>query len=217
MLLDNKTSLLKKKEISQQILHFIKTEHEVTAGLLSEKLGITKEGARLHLVKLHELGYIQKSTISKGVGRPITIYHLTEKGEQEFPDAHAQITVDLLNSVKRLLGDNALELLISDKEKETYNRYQNQLAACNTLESRLEMLAKLRTQEGYMAQWERKEDGYYLIENHCPICAAATACQGFCRAELKNFKQLIGDDYQVERTKHIVSGGQRCVYRITEK
>lgn len=208
---------MKQKEIRQQILHFIKTEHEVTAGLLSEKLGVTKEGARLHLVKLVKLGYIEKSAISQGVGRPKTIYNLTEKGEQEFPDAHAQITVELLNSVKRLLGDNALELLISDKEKETFNRYQKHLATCDTLESKLEMLAKLRTQEGYMAQWEKQEDEFYLIENHCPICAAATTCQGFCRAELKNFKQLIGNSYQVERIKHIVSGGQRCVYRITKK
>jgi predicted ArsR family transcriptional regulator len=34
---------------------------------------------------------------------------------------------------------------------------------------------------------EKEGKEYFLIENHCPICAAATECQGFCRAELSNF------------------------------
>jgi predicted ArsR family transcriptional regulator len=32
----------------------------------------------------------------------------------------------------------------------------------------------LRTEEGYMAEFEAEPDGsFLLIENHCPICAAA--------------------------------------------
>ena len=33
-----------------------------------------------------------------------------------------------------------------------------------------------------MAEVEPQDDGsLLLIENHCPICAAATSCQSFCR------------------------------------
>ena len=72
----------------------------------------------------------------------------------------------------------------------------------------------MRTREEVYADWKKDGDEYFLIENHSPICAAATECQGFCRAELKNFKQLIGEEYQVERVKHILAGEQRCVYSI---
>ncbi len=58
--------------------------------------------------------------------------------------------------------------------------------------------------------------GFLFIENHCPICAAATACQGFCTTELNLFRAVLGRDVSVERTEHIVSGDRRCVYRISE-
>jgi hypothetical protein len=35
-------------------------------------------------------------------------------------------------------------------------------------------LARIREEEGYMAEWNPEQDGsLFLIENHCPICAAA--------------------------------------------
>jgi predicted ArsR family transcriptional regulator len=56
-----------------------------------------------------------------------------------------------------------------------------------------------------------------LVENHCPICVAATACQGFCRAELETFRAVLGPDASVERAEHIVAGDRRCVYSIARK
>ena len=47
-----------------------------------------------------------------------------------------------------------------------------------------------------------------------PICVAATACQGFCRAELDTFREVLGPDVSVEREEHIVQGDRRCAYRI---
>jgi len=204
-----------KQPIIDRILIAIKMKGEITAAFLATELGITKEGARLNLLKLADDGLVQSIVKNERVGRPITYYTLSEKGMSWLPDAHAQVTVELLRSVKELLGENALELLIGDREKHTYQRYERALQNTLTLEKRLELLARVRSEEGYMAEWKKENGEYFLIENHCPICAAATECQGFCRAELKNFKSLLGEEYQVERISHIVSGGQRCVYRIT--
>ena len=68
-----------------------------------------------------------------------------------------------------------------------------------------------------MAESRPEGEGYLLVENHCPICVAATACQGFCRAELGTFRQVLGPDASVERTEHIVNGDRRCAYRIALK
>jgi predicted ArsR family transcriptional regulator len=54
-----------------------------------------------------------------------------------------------------------------------------------------------------------------LVENHCPICAAARDCQGFCRSELAIFQDTLGPDCQVERTDHLLAGARRCAYRIS--
>ena len=203
-----------KKSLIERTLKFIRLNSDITAALLADELGITKEGARLNLLKMAEEELVVSFVKSERVGRPVTYYKLAEKGLARLPDSHAQVTVELIRSVRELLGDNALDLLIGEREKKTYARYEEMLKNADDLEQRLEILARIRTEEGYMAEWKKIEGDYYLIENHCPICAAATECQGFCRAELKNFRSLLGRENKVERVSHIISGDPRCTYRI---
>jgi len=205
-----------RKTTVDRILMFIKMRGEISAATLANELGITKEGVRLHLLKLVEQDLVESYTKNEGVGRPTTYYSLSSKGMSKFPDTHALVTVELLRSVKKLLGENALDLLIGEREQHVYQRYEKEMKAASSIEERLRILTRIRSQEGYMAEWTKADGIYYFTENHCPICAAATECQKFCRAELSNFRQLIGNEFKIERIQHIVSGNHRCVYRITE-
>jgi predicted ArsR family transcriptional regulator len=65
-----------------------------------------------------------------------------------------------------------------------------------------------------MAEYSKDDKGYLLVENHCPICAAAKICQGFCTSELNTFKFILGNDVSVTRVNHIIAGDRRCAYRI---
>ncbi|MDF4861871.1 transcriptional regulator, partial [Vibrio parahaemolyticus] len=104
----------------------------------------------------------------------------------------------------------------SEREKLTLQSYRQHLEQCDSLQSKLETLVTLREQEGYMAELEKDENGFILIENHCPICKAATRCPSLCQSELSVFQSLLGRDTKVERTEHIISGQRRCVYRIQQ-
>jgi predicted ArsR family transcriptional regulator len=58
------------------------------------------------------------------------------------------------------------------------------------------VLSKLRREKSYMASWSRAQGAggaLTLVENHCPICAAAQTCQGLCRDELELFQALLPD------------------------
>ncbi|AJW61879.1 hypothetical protein VO54_00390 [Elizabethkingia miricola] len=203
-----------KKNPTDKILMLLKMRGEATALVIAEELDITKEGARKHLLNLSADGLVEATVQSGGVGRPSVSYSLTEKGIAKFPDSHADITVQLLKSVKNLLGENALNLLIGDREAIVYQKYDKALNGAETLDQKLKILSQKRSEEGYMAEWKKDEDTYYLIENHCPICAAATECQGFCRSELNNFRQLLGPEYNIERTEYILDSSKRCTYKI---
>ncbi|MHC2298710.1 putative ArsR family transcriptional regulator [Rhizobium mongolense] len=92
-------------------------------------------------------------------------------------------------------------------------RYREEVSASD-LASRVRQLTAIRTREGYMADSWMEEDGsFLLVENHCPICAAARACAGFCRSELETFRNVLGAN--VERSEHILLGARRCAYRIS--
>ena len=86
------------------------------------------------------------------------------------------------------------------------------------METKIAGLAAIRSREGFMAEWQALgPDRFLFIENHCPVCAAATACQGLCRSELAVFRAVFGPAVSVERTDHILAGARRCAYVIGAK
>lgn len=199
---------------TNRFLMLLKTRGALTSADISKELGITSEGARLQLLKFTEEGLIQSTHESRGVGRPTQYFSLTELGNKGFPDTHAELTVKLIQQIKETLGEEALQTIISAGEQKAKQRYSQQLQQSTTLEERIQQLVNIRTAEGYMAEYSKDEKGYLLIENHCPICAAAQICQGFCTSELNTFKFVLGEDVNITRVNHIIAGDRRCAYRI---
>ncbi|WP_332766573.1 helix-turn-helix transcriptional regulator [Phenylobacterium sp.] len=200
---------------SDQILLQLKTRGPVQTKDVAAAVAVTRQAARQHLERLAAEGLVEHVTERMGVGRPRRSWSLTALGNQRFPDTHAQMTVELIEAVRGEFGDEGLDRLIKRREAATEVGYRQALEGAVALEARLDRLAQIRAAEGYMAEWSRREDGaYLLIENHCPICAAASACQGFCRSELALFQMLLAPA-KVERTEHILAGARRCAYVVT--
>ena len=152
------------------------------------------------------------------VGRPAQVWTLTPAGDAKFPDGHAQLAAQLIAAIRDELGDDALNRLIDRRAEEAKASYRAALAGSADLAERVTRLAAARTAEGYMAEAVpdcTAPGSYLLVESHCPICVAAHACQGFCRAELETFRDVLGPNVTVDRTGHIVQGDRRCVYRIS--
>ncbi len=195
----------------------LKMHGALSSAALGAKLGTTGEAARQQLARLADDGLVVAASEARGVGRPTQSWSLTPSAQARFPDTHAALTVQLLGIVRNSLGEAALDTLIAAREAETRIAYETALADRTTLRDKVAALADLRSAEGYMADWREEADGsLVLIENHCPICAAATACQGFCRAELDVFRSVLGPQTEVVRDEHIVAGGRRCSYAIRE-
>jgi len=204
------------RSAGDRILMLLKMHGDKSAADLGKSLGTSGEAARQQLARLAEEGYVESWSQARGVGRPAQFWRLTAKGQKRFPDTHAALTVDLLATISQELGSEMLEQIINAREAKTRAAYRAELETAPDLETRVARLADIRTREGYMADWEHDEsDGFLLYENHCPICAAAAACQNFCRAELAVFREVLGQDAQIERIEHIIAGARRCAYRIT--
>lgn len=197
------------------ILLRLKTGGPASTAALAAHLGVTRQAVRLQTEKLAAQGLLVGEQARGGVGRPGSVWNLTAAGHARFPDAHAQVTVELLEAVREEFGPDGLDRLIRRREDASRNLYMTALAADADLEARLDRLTRLRAAEGYMAEWSLAGDGtYVLVENHCPICAAATACQGFCRSELTLFREALAPA-KVERIDHILQGARRCAYLVT--
>jgi predicted ArsR family transcriptional regulator len=202
------------RSAADRLLLLLKTGGPQSAADLGAALGVSVEAARQQLVKLAEGGLVAAQTERHGVGRPLQRWSLTAAGNARFPDRHAETMVQFLGIIRRELGEDSLDRLIDARARESRAAYAAALEGAADLGERVARLAAVRTKEGYMAEWRADGADYLLIENHCPICAAATECQGFCRSELELFTWALGPGVSVERTEHIIAGARRCVYRI---
>ena len=200
---------------TERILFQLKTRGPAETLALATALGVSRQAALQHLERLVVEGLVEHFDERRGVGRPRRVWSLTEKAQTRFPDTHAQLTLEMLDAVRAEFGEDGVERMIARREAATARAYQTALAGTEGLAARVARLAEIRTAEGYMADWSPDPGGgFLLVENHCPICAAAAACQGFCRAELQAFQDALGPEVRVERTDHILAGSRRCAYRI---
>jgi predicted ArsR family transcriptional regulator len=200
---------------AEHMLLELKTRGPAKTGDLAARIGITRQATRDHLDKLTAEGLVAHVTSPAGVGRPRLTWSLTAKGHGRFPDTHAQMTVELIDAVRSEFGEAGLVRLIDRRERAMAAHYQHELCGARSLLERVERLAALRSAEGYMADVACLDDGRFILaENHCPICAAVAACQGFCRSELALFAKLLAPAL-VERVEHALAGSRRCCYLVT--
>jgi len=197
-----------------RLLGLIKRRGPLRTSELAEALAISVEAARQQLNRLARERLVEARTERGGVGRPSQRWRLTAAAEARFPDAHAELTVRLIEAVRGELGETALDRLVMAHERRARAAYLAEIADADGPAEKIARLAAIRTREGYMAEWDDCDGVFLLTENHCPICAAAQACQGFCRAELDLFREVLGPGLEVTRTDHIAAGARRCAYRI---
>ena len=107
--------------------------------------------------------------------------------------------------------------MIQQREKDSYEIYTKVLNHHSELVDKLQALADLRSKEGYMARIKKEGDIYWLLENHCSICAAASQCLSFCRSELQLFQSLLANQATITREEHIMQGARRCAYKVVPK
>ena len=203
------------RKTRRAIAKLLKTDGPIDSAQLAQRLGLTAMAVRQHLYALQREGLVASEERPVPIGRPAKFWRLTREADRLFPEAYAELSVALIDSVKDAFGEEGLERVLTSRCARQRMDYGKRIRPKDPLERKLNELAKVRTEEGYMAEIRRGDDGgFLLVENHCPICAAAHACQGFCSTELELFRSVLGPGVTVERAEHIIKGDNRCVYKV---
>jgi predicted ArsR family transcriptional regulator len=200
-----------------RVLEALKTLGASPAGGVARHLGMTAVAARQHLAALADEGLVQqRRQPPAGRGRPSAAWSLTRRARALFPDRHGELAVGLIRAIREAGGEETLRRIVEVRARDQLNLYRERVPAGASLRRRVEALARQRSAEGYMAEVVPAGAGaYILVEHHCPICDAASACQGLCQSELEVFQGVLGDGVEIERTTHLLSGADRCAYRIS--
>jgi predicted ArsR family transcriptional regulator len=202
----------------RRIIERLKRADTTTAPELATEFGLTDTAIRQHLESLETSGLVERVVApSSGRGRPPTHWRLAPAASSLFADRHADLTVELIASIRSALGEEALEQVVRTRAERQLASYRSALDGTHSVTEKVQLLAKLRSAEGYLAEAIEAPGHVDLVEHHCPIRGAADNCAGLCSAELHLFQEALGPEVEVAREQHLLDGGQRCAYRITTR
>jgi predicted ArsR family transcriptional regulator len=202
-------------DTKRRIVERLKRVESATATDLAGEFGLTDTALRQHLDALEEAGMVSRSMAEPtGRGRPPVHWQLASGASQVFPDRHGELSVDLISSLRSTLGDPALDRVIAARSDRQVAVYEAVLSGSRDLRERVQRLADVRSQEGYLAEVYDDGDDLLLVEHHCPIRDAAVSCGALCSAELDVFRRVLGSTVTVNRTQHVLAGDRRCAYRV---
>jgi DeoR family suf operon transcriptional repressor len=197
-----------------EVLVQLKRAQPLTAKELAARLGLSLNAARHHLKELEAQGLVQYELEHRGVGAPAYAYRLTPAGEVLFPRRYQETLTALLDSLVEQEGREAAVSLLESHLSGLAHRLRQDLKDTSPAE-RLQAVAQVRSEQGYMAEADGNDQSGTLTEHNCAIQAVAERFPEICAAEARFLSDVLGAE--VARREHILSGCRACEYHVRFK
>jgi DeoR family transcriptional regulator, suf operon transcriptional repressor len=207
----NGSSLVGHKGLRGAVLVELKKGHRLTAKDLAARLQTSLNAVRHHLKELEAQSLIEYERQHRGVGAPAFAYKLTPAGEALFPRRYEATLSELLDHVVEREGRSGAVAALEARYAALTRRLQDQLAGASPTE-RMAAVARLLSDDGYMAEANASSGGGTLIEHNCAVQAVAERFPEICAAEARFLSAVLGAE--VQRQEHILSGCSACEYRV---
>jgi DeoR family suf operon transcriptional repressor len=203
-------------EPKKRLLYYLKIMQQVGLAELAQRMKISRMAVHKHLTVLQNRGLVESVEMRNGVGRPKMIYQLTSRGKTYFPKSNSAVATAALDFIEKSMGNKGVVKFFRERQSELFDRYQDRLKNLG-FDREVKELAKIRDEEGYMAESKqlRKGDRHIMLEYNCPILQIAEKHWEACTAETELFEKLLGAN--VETTHRAANGDQVCRFMIKDK
>lgn len=212
-----KSRLLRKIAKSQkyQILAEIKRSQGLSVSELCDRINLSYMGVKQHCVALEKDGYLDTWRRPKGMGRPEKAYRLTTLAQEFFPTEYTNLTLEILETVSRVYGDDAPERILQQIYADMTTRLKEKVKGAN-LEEKARALAALRDTDGYMSEYYENPDvsKAQIIEYNSPVLAIVDSYPILEKFETELFEELLG--VKISRELERVSGLYKCIFTLDE-
>jgi predicted ArsR family transcriptional regulator len=204
-------------EPKKKLLYYLKIMQQAGLEELAKAMKISRMAVHKHLTTLQERGLVEAVQIRGHVGRPRMVYQLTTQSKTVFTKSYGAIASYALDCIERNMGKEAVQKVLHERQDELFDQYYKRLNGLD-FDQRVKELAKIRDEEGYMAESkkESKSSGkYVLLEYNCPIIHIAEKHWEACLAETELFAKLL--DADIYTTHRAAKGDSICKFAIKER
>lgn len=200
----------------KELLDLIKRKGAISTDEAVEHTELAKTTLREHFLQLERDGYIQREYVRSGPGRPSLQYQMTQKGNSLFPSYESALIRELLNYLKSKGDEQTIQEFFRAFWEERIEKARRRMDKFpeSDFESRLEALAHMLEEEGFMPEFDLDEEAGTLTvkECNCPLSEVVKETQLPCKLEAMFYKKLFSE--QAERTTYIAEGDHACTYKI---
>jgi len=187
------------------------------AGLeeLANVMKVSRMAVHKHLDLLQQRGLVEGIETRGHVGRPRMVYQLTSQSKSVFPKSYGAIATHALDFIERNMGKEGVKKVLYERQGELFDQYYKRLKGLD-FNKRVNELARIRDEEGYIAESRSKSDGkHVLLEYNCPIIHIAEKHWEACSTETELFEKLLGAN--IDTTHRAAKGDSICKFVIKEK
>jgi predicted ArsR family transcriptional regulator len=158
---------------------------------LAEKLGLTDNAVRAHLLSLERDGLIRQSGVQRGARKPHFAYELTEEAERLFPKAYDALLNQLITTLKGRLPPSAIEDVLREVGRSLAGRHASD-GASDDLEGRLQNALEVLKALGGTPSVEREGGQLVIRSGGCPLAAAVVEHPEVCELAEALVAELVG-------------------------
>ncbi len=193
----------------QAVIEALKSVGQATVNQLSQMVGVKAITVRHHLNGLLAEGLIEQQEKRQTIGRPVHVYSLTEQAESLFPHQYHRLVERLLDQVKENLPPETIQMLLNSLASSLVSDLQRELEQV-PVEARMSRLVALLSQEGFLAEWERSDNGLRLIEYHCPYYFIGQRYPEICQIDETMIRLAMGAE--VAKETCLLDGDPACEF-----
>jgi predicted ArsR family transcriptional regulator len=162
-----------------------------TVNELAEKLELTDNAVRAHLLSLERDGLITQSGVQKGPRKPHFSYELTPDAEHLFPKAYDALLNQLITALKGRLTPDALEDVLREVGR---SLAASQVSAKRSvdLEGRVQRALEVLKAMGGSPRVERADGKLLIRSGGCPLSSAVVEHPEVCELAEALVTEIIG-------------------------
>lgn len=196
-----------RERILQSLLHHPRS----TINVLADEIGINPISVRHHLTNLQAEGLISADEERHGVGRPRLVYSLTEDGLERFPTRYLRLTTRLLSQMKEQLPQPMVSDMFKQVATSLAAEHEQQLIGLS-VEERLNVMKELLGEEGFVVEWEKREQDYLIHEITCPYLQVGHVHPEVCIVDQTLISKMLA--VPANKIQCILSGAAHCTYIV---
>jgi predicted ArsR family transcriptional regulator len=199
------------KTTRQRVLQTLLVRKRCTILELAEAVNINPISVRHHINRLEAENLVTSEEERHGVGRPRRLYFLTEAGLECFPSRYLRLTLRLLEQLKDTMPQPMVSQLFTQMAEDVAAEYRSQVEGLD-MEQRLDLVAGLLRNEGFLVEWEQKGSDYHIREVSCPYFHIGQSHPEVCTVDQTLISTMLS--VPAEKVKCLLNGDAHCTYVV---